>query len=443
LLQLQKTKPVIDNKKVDKDANIIIVGKNKFATGIFWQPFKDPTDRNKEIKASAKFSASDLFCIKTKGVPQYGLVSSKNGYTSGTPSAAAAASAILSDKSSTVAIFKVNIGWWLLVIRNDIILPEEDKIFKSEEDAKKSFVAMLTVPDWGYKICPESWNIQDTREISTEELLGGKFEKSALEKVDKTAMIAVALVACLIVVAGVGQFVWSQKREELLAMQRQMEEAKRLQLQREQEKKAKEAELAALPVPPAWEKIVDPVSFASNCMEVVRKNFQIFAGWKLKSITCNLDSVKIDWGRGEMGTNEWLLEEAKLKGYIPNETEVSISGDTASGIIPYAPDALKNISGEPGLKYEELTSKLNKWIESYGATSPRISNASKTVTLKENNKSEAFPYMKFAFENPRNPVVLIGLLKSFSGLEFISIKCDNIDNINIKWTYEGTIYAKK
>ncbi len=443
MLELQKNKKPVGNKKVDKEANTILVGKNKFTTGIFWQPFKDLTDKQKEIKASAKFAAADLFCIKNKGIPQYGLVSSKNGYASGMPSAAAAVSALLNDKSSTVAVFKVNIGWWLLVIRNDIILPEEDKIFKDEESVKKAFVAMLTVPDWGYKICPDAWSIQDTREIAIEELLAGKYEKSNLETVDKTVMIAIAFIACVMLVGGIGAFVWSQKREELLQMQRQMEEAKRLQLQREQERKAKEAELAAKPVPPAWEKIIDPASFASNCMGYVRKNFQVFAGWKLKSIKCEQKSASIEWVRGEMGTNEWLTEDAKAKGYIPQDAEISIIGNAAKGVIQYKEGELQEISGSPSFTQPDMKTKLGKWFENYGVASPRLTDNSKTVTLKENNKSETFPYTQFIFDNPRNPENVVNLLKMFSGLEFISIKCDNINDINVKWTYEGIIYAKK
>ncbi len=433
------------SKKVEKkpDNNVITVGKNSFVTGIFWQPFRDLTNQQKEIKESAKFNSSDLFCLKTKGVHQYGLASTKDGFKSGQVSAAIAAAAILSDKSSTVAIFKVNIGWWLLVIRNDIILPEEDRILKTEVDAKKAFVSMLAVPDWGYKICPAEWNIADTKEIKVDELLIGKYTKAALEKVDKTVMMVAIAVIVTLLAAGIGKFVWDKKREELLRMQRQIEEARRLELQKLEEQKKKQEELANMPVPPAWEKIVDPVEFTNICMKYIRNNFQKFAGWKLKSIECNSVDIKIEWARGEMGNNDWLINDAKSKGYIPDTTEITVTDSSATGRIKYTADELKIISGEPSLTLTELKELLGKWFNTYNATSKRVEIKEKTVTLKENNKSESFPYVYFIFENPRDPIRIVNLLKTFSGLEFTSIKCNNVNDLSFRWSYEGRIYAKK
>ncbi len=343
----EKEKNTKTTEEAKVNTNLITVGKNKFVTGIFWQPFKDITNKQKEIKDSAKFASADLFCLKTKGVNQYGLASSKEGFKSGQVSAAVAVSTILSDKSSTVAIFKVNIGWWLLVIRNDIILPEEDRIFKTEMDAKKAFVSMLAVPDWGYKICPEDWNIADTKEVNIEELLTDKYTKATLEKVDKTAMIITAVVIILLISGSIGKVIWDKKREELLQIQRQIEEAKRLEIQRLEEKRKKELEIANMPVPPAWEKIIDPVNFTNICMKYVKSNFTKFGGWKLKSIQCDEVGIKIEWVRGEMGTNEWLLTDAKEKGYVPNNTEISISENNATGKIKYSDNELKIISSEP------------------------------------------------------------------------------------------------
>ncbi len=439
----EKEKNTKTTEEAKVNTNLITVGKNKFVTGIFWQPFKDITNKQKEIKDSAKFASADLFCLKTKGVNQYGLASSKEGFKSGQVSAAVAVSTILSDKSSTVAIFKVNIGWWLLVIRNDIILPEEDRIFKTEMDAKKAFVSMLAVPDWGYKICPEDWNIADTKEVNIEELLTDKYTKATLEKVDKTAMIITAVVIILLISGSIGKVIWDKKREELLQIQRQIEEAKRLEIQRLEEKRKKELEIANMPVPPAWEKIIDPVNFTNICMKYVKSNFTKFGGWKLKSIQCDEVGIKIEWVRGEMGTNEWLLTDAKEKGYVPNNTEISISENNATGKIKYSDNELKIISSEPSFSSSELQDKLGKWFEVYNAVSKRIELKEKTVTLKENNKSESFPYVNFIFDNPRNPESVVNLLKMFSGLEFISIKCNNVNDLSFRWSYEGRIYAKK
>ena len=145
-----------------------------------------------------------------------------------------------------------------------------------------------------------------------------------------------------------------------------------------------------------------------------------------------------------MGKNDWLEEKAKIEGYIPPEmTFEEITATKATGIIKYSEKELQQIRGEPFIKMADLKNKLADWFENYGMQNGKTTESSKTVNLPEANKSESFPYLKFYFENKRNPIDVMNLLKSFSGLEFTSIKCDNVNDIEIKWTYEGIVYAKK
>lgn len=427
-----------------KNKSVITVGKKKYAVGILWQPFRSLSAKNAEIKEASKFNKTNLFCVKNKGIPQYGLASTKEGYSSGMATGAGAVANVLSDKSSSVSMFKVNIGWWMVVIRNDLILPEEDKIFTDEEEAKKAFTAMLTVPDWGYRICPESWQVPDSKEIPIEQLLTGKIPNITLQNLDNT-MTHLIIFAVIAGIAGVGfKIIMDKKKQQEAELQRQLEEARRIQMEQERKKKEEEQRLANMPVPPAWEKIIDPKKFTEVCIEHVRRNFQIFAGWGLKSITCEQTGVKVEWVRGDMGKNDWLEEKAKIEGYIPPEmTFEEITATKATGIIKYSEKELQQIRGEPFIKMADLKNKLADWFENYGMQNRKTTESSKTVNLPEANKSESFPYLKFYFENKRNPIDVMNLLKSFSGLEFTSIKCDNVNDIEIKWTYEGIVYAKK
>lgn len=68
----------------------------------------------------------------------------------------------MADRSSFVAVFKVDNGWWYTCIRNDIILSDGDMLFLNEQEAKDQFLSMLAVPDWGRKIAPPEWGIEET-----------------------------------------------------------------------------------------------------------------------------------------------------------------------------------------------------------------------------------------------------------------------------------------
>ena len=152
--------------------NLIKVGKVDYAVGLFWQPLQDVDDPIPEIRETMEADVgTNLYTIHYGRAPQYGIGRTDKGHKEGQPAGAIAVLDSLSDKSSFVAVFKVDEGWWFLVARNDLILPEEDILYRTEQEAKDAFYSMMAVPDWGYKIAPSSWNIDDTEEMQAEDLL--------------------------------------------------------------------------------------------------------------------------------------------------------------------------------------------------------------------------------------------------------------------------------
>ena len=77
----------------------------------------------------------------------------------------------MSEYTSVAAVFPVPEGWWLVAIRNDLILSEEDVLYTSEQDAQNKYYSLMSLPDWDLKIAPESWAIDKSRQISLETLL--------------------------------------------------------------------------------------------------------------------------------------------------------------------------------------------------------------------------------------------------------------------------------
>lgn len=135
-----------------------------YATSLFWQPLQNQEDPFTEVGEASEgvLEGADLFCIKPGKAPQFGICVSKEGFKSGENAAAVTLATALADKSSFVAVFKVDNGWWYTCIRNDIILSDGDMLFLNEEEAKEQFMSMLAVPDWGRKIAPPEWGIEET-----------------------------------------------------------------------------------------------------------------------------------------------------------------------------------------------------------------------------------------------------------------------------------------
>ena len=159
------------------------VGGVTYAASLFWQPLQNRDDPFVEIIEASEnvLEGADLFCLKPGKSPQFGLCVSYQGYKKKMPAAAVSVSTALSDRSSFLAVFKVSNGWWYVCARNDIILSDGDMLFLNEEDAKEQFMSMLAVPDWGRKIAPEEWGLDDIENISLESLL----EKGADAKLQK------------------------------------------------------------------------------------------------------------------------------------------------------------------------------------------------------------------------------------------------------------------
>ena len=149
------------------------IGGVPYAASLFWQPLQNREDPFTEIIEASEnvLEGADLFCLKPGKSPQFGLCVSYQGYKKKMPAAAVTVATALSDRSSFLAVFKVNNGWWYVCARNDIILSDGDMLFLNEEDAKEQFMSMLAVPDWGRKIAPAEWGIDETEEMSLEGML--------------------------------------------------------------------------------------------------------------------------------------------------------------------------------------------------------------------------------------------------------------------------------
>ena len=145
-------------------------GGKTYAASLFWQPLQNSDDPYTEIKEASEnvLEGSDLFCIKPGKSPQFGLCISYQGYKKGALAAAVSVATALADRSSFLAVFKVSNGWWYVCARNDTILSDGDMLFLNEEDAKEQFMSMLAVPDWGRKIAPADWLVEDTTNIALE-----------------------------------------------------------------------------------------------------------------------------------------------------------------------------------------------------------------------------------------------------------------------------------
>ncbi len=399
-----------------------VVNNKTYAASLFWQPLQNRDEPYPEIKEAAEniLEGADLFCVKPGKSPQFGLCISYQGYLKNTQVAAVSVATALSDRSSFLAVFKVDNGWWYVCARNDIILSDGDMLFLNEEDAKEQFMSMLAVPDWGRKIAPEEWLIDETENITIDSLLthglSVKLQKiNALRGAKLFAVVtAVSIAIIWLLYTLVNSVFLAPPPAPIVAPV-----------------PVKPVEVAPPPPEPKpWENIHSPKDVMLECFKATQDVIKIITpGWKIEGITCTPSGLVTSWRR-EIGRITWIDKALNVSGVTFSSKSISPSGTNVMVSVPI--ENIKQVNSPPEKNAVDLVNTLNDLFQAIQMP-VSLSNESWTSPQKKVYKS-----IKFSFSSNHDPSQWLDLLINFSGLRITTIKYD-INNRN--WYYEGAIYV--
>ena len=134
----------------------ITIDRKKYDVGLFWQPTGAGYVARSYARALAR-SVDKKLNLYTEYHAMVGLGARKSGHRSGMDSAAAAVADALSGYTSFLAVFAVSTGFYLVAVRNGVIL--EDKFFDNEESARAEYFKLSEIPDWGALFAPGAWGM--------------------------------------------------------------------------------------------------------------------------------------------------------------------------------------------------------------------------------------------------------------------------------------------
>lgn len=402
----------------------ITVDGQTYATSLFWQPLQNQEEPLAEVTEASEgiLEGADLYCIKPGKAPQFGICVSHEGYKSGQVVAAVALSTALADRSSFIAVFKVDEGWWYTCVRNDIILSDGDMLFLNEEDARNQFTSMLAVPDWGRKIAPEEWNIEDAENIRLEHLLQ-RGTTAKLQKIKGLRGAKLLMVVGVSVV--VGLWLLSSLIDALL-----FSPVKRPVVVPVQPKVVKKVERP--PVIKPWETLKNPSQIMRECVANIKKMQRILPpGWEIGSFNCTQSGVSTSWTR-TVGRMSWMRKALDESGVKFSYRNFSDDGNSLAAGINYS--NVETLSSPPMMSLPTLREVMNNTFQSINQT-VELSNGTFTQTITEKERY-TYRYLGFRFSSNYNPLTWENLLTKFSGLDIKVIKYDGST-----WSYEGAIYA--
>lgn len=416
----------------------MVVNDVTYAVSLFWQPLQDVDDPLPEVKETAEgvMEGADLYCLRTGSSSQYGIGNSQEGHRPGQPSAAAAIADLFADRSSSVAVFEVDEGWWFVAVRNDLILSEEDILYLNEEDAKRAFFAMMAVPDWGRKIAPASWEIEGTEEVDLWDILTpgpSKMIRIGGGKDSKTLMIAggAALVVLLIgykLVSGLFSSSAPKQIRPIVPLPAFTEEAPVQQV---------------VEIKP-WEHLTVMDEMLVRCYAGVQQaRSMVIPGWALGSITCDNSGVTANWTMqwGHVGWVKRAFEEYSMEGM-----DYYVSDDAQSAIATISIGDLPTHTSTPKYSLYEAREELNNIFQAMkmqismqdevGAP-PVIKTTADGLGTETVRAARVYSKLRFSFSSEYPPGDWLSLFHKFPGSEITNLTFNPDNNI---WQYEGQIY---
>ena len=419
---------------------VVSVGGQRYAVGLIWQPLQNLDDPILEVRETAESEmGADLYCLRPAATPQYGIGRSELEHRDGMPSLAAAVASVFADQPSVCAVFKIEEGWWLVAIRNDLILAEEDVVFSNEDEAKRAYASMMAVPDWGLRIVPAEWQVEGTEERDLASVLQ-KARKIRLQPINHVRRTKFLLVIAIIIVAIVVWLIYS-----LISLWKNVFPPETIHVV--------EQPTVLPPVrpepekPKPWENVVDLSAFFNQCWT---SSYQIqniiVPGWTMGSIECTPAGAATSWrltnvqeGRltwMNFGLDEYQLENMKV--------DVSASGDSAVGSLVFK--KLPKVASVPKLAAVDLENDLKELKQATNLNGFQYSRQSMLdpPNLPDGTKpanQKSYTYYSFTLSSPYPPQDLKRAFSKFSGLEFLRIQYTPQGGDN-RWTYEGRIYAK-
>ncbi len=321
-------------------AGVITLGSRRYAVGLYWEnsPGSGRVAQIAKEAANQPGQQADFYVVRPGSrdgrVPQFGLCSNEGGkLQAGTPVLAACLASQL--PGSWAGAFQFAEGIALVIVRDDLIVPDGDLFFTEETEARDRLLQEIGFGGLQTIYAPEGWSIPNADSIPPTLLINDRAD-IILQRVSipvQTKALIGAGVAAAVIALGAFWFVQKKNAEqEALAQEalRRAQEAARLPSFVQQPPPEPKYERF-------WEKAPRPNDVISACHNGLSLIPSDIVGWALTSFSCNGTTISLTWNRTKGQTAP------------PMEARVNDTGHVATKTLPLPPlnprgnEVLKNI----------------------------------------------------------------------------------------------------
>ena len=416
---------------------IITVDRKKYAVGLFWQP----TGAGYVARAYARTLARSVdkkLNLYTEYRAMVGLGSKKLGHRSGMDSAAAAVADAMGEYTSFLAVFAVDKGFYLVAVRNGVIL--EDKLFDDAQSARAEYFKLSEIPDWGALFAPGAWGMPRSVERNISDVVN-RSVRATLRPISRARAGIVSFVLLFAFLIGIlwffrnpiNQMIMPQpdvtkiSPEVAAEYERQVEEkARELDAQFEIER-APEPEPIVLP----YEYLPDMDARARTCYQAIAFLMQPITGWEQKSAECGETHASAVFQRTFGSLNDFYMTATEIMpgSFVQQESDNSL----------YVRATLPNVAIRASLDERDVETVARDVLTVFQNANMTADVQMVTDTLTNGVDTVQLDIVEVAAESKLNPVQFMHIFSEFGGGYMTRCAWDASRR---NWNYEVIIYAK-
>lgn len=412
---------------------VITVRHRKFATGLFWQPMGvGNTARNwaKELTKTSDIKY-DFF---TEYRSMIGLASARDGAYSGMASAAAQVVDSLSEFISFLAVFSVDKYFYLVAVRNGIII--RDILVENEDEARKLFTELSSIPDWGVLIAPSSWGIPKSQEKNISDLIENT-NVAKLRQIGLTKSVLPAVLGgVLFVLFGIYVLTNPVKKSPNQGAKLNTELAKEYRKQIELKKQealnkrlAQDAAVQSFEYP--YDNLPNVIERANLCYKAIAFVMQPIPGWNQTFAKCDGEYVSATFRRDFGTLNDFYEIGGEL---MPGAIVQQTSEDEV--VVRVKLPALET---HTSLDERDSTTVARDVASIFQQINMRADINNVTDTVLNNGVAETVNVTEVAASSKLMPAEFMYAFKDFQGVYMTSVSWRANTRL---WNYEVIIYTK-
>ncbi|MCQ2562324.1 MAG: type 4b pilus protein PilO2 [Alphaproteobacteria bacterium] len=412
---------------------VVNINHKKYATGLFWQPVGVGITAHNYARKLSKAS-NNKYNLYAEYRNSIGLCDVRHGNRAGMSVLAVEIKESLSEYTSFCCVFNINGKFYLIAVRNEIII--KDELISDIDLAKHAIKDLLKIPDWGLIIAPDGFEISKAHEKNITEIVRGiggiKLRNINILKSGIPSIIFVILFVALamyLIKSPIGQLfapnnIQNQSPELAEEYKRQLEEKnKELDAQFE----IKKVEPIVLP----YDYLPDVSARSELCFKAIGFVMQPIAGWNQTYAKCDENYVTASFSRDfgslndfyTIGTN--LMPGAIVQELSENEIIVRAKLPT----LPVSSSLEEKDADTVMRDIKTIFQTLNTQVD----INVVVDTVSNGVDTKDINVVEIAASSKLI------PKEFIKIFQDFNGVYMTSAVWNMKTRI---WNYEVIIYTK-